>query len=57
MITSPGAHGGDGEAVARALGIDPDAMLDLSQSVNPFAPDVAAVASRSAGFLDPFGQD
>lgn len=42
-----GAHGGDGVAVARALGLAPDAVLDLSMSLNPLAPDpVAAVASH-----------
>jgi histidinol-phosphate/aromatic aminotransferase/cobyric acid decarboxylase-like protein len=51
MISRPGAHGGDGEAVARALGLDPDAVLDLSQSLNPFAPDITAIASRHLGAL------
>ena len=37
-----GTHGGDCPAIARALGID---VLDLSQSLNPFAPDVAAIVS------------
>jgi histidinol-phosphate/aromatic aminotransferase/cobyric acid decarboxylase-like protein len=48
-IPPAGGHGGDGAAVARALGLDPASVLDLSQSLNPFAPDVAAVA---AGHLD-----
>ena len=39
----PGPHGGDGAAVARLLGLDPDDLLDLSASLNPLAPDVAAV--------------
>lgn len=39
------AHGGDGPAIARALGID---VLDLSQSLNPFAPDTAALVARHA---------
>lgn len=38
-IPPPGAHGGDGRAIARALGLDPDCILDLSQSLNPLAPD------------------
>ncbi|MEM8708118.1 MAG: aminotransferase class I/II-fold pyridoxal phosphate-dependent enzyme [Actinomycetota bacterium] len=45
-IPAAGAHGGDGPAIARALGID---VLDLSQSLNPFAPDVAAMVTRHAG--------
>lgn len=40
MIPSPGAHGGDGARVAAALGVDPAAVLDLSVSLNPVAPDV-----------------
>lgn len=42
-IPPPGAHGGDGVRVAAALGVDPDALVDLSASMNPFAPDVAAL--------------
>ena len=44
-----GPHGGDAAAVAAALGCDPDEILDLSVSLNPEAPDVAALA---AGHLD-----
>ena len=44
-IPEPGAHGGDGVAVARALGVDPASIVDLSMSLNPFAPDVAALAA------------
>ena len=43
---APGPHGGDGAAVARQLGLDPAAMLDLSASLNPLAPDVAALVRR-----------
>jgi len=32
--------------VAEALGVDPGSILDLSQNLNPFAPDVGAVAAR-----------
>jgi len=39
-------HGGDGPAVARALGIDPADLLDLSQNLNPFAPPAADVVRR-----------
>ena len=45
-VPPPGAHGGDGAAVARALGLAPDEVVDLSMSLNPFAPDVAALAAR-----------
>lgn len=44
-VPAAGRHGGDGPAVAAALGLDPSSMLDLSQSLNPFAPDVAALAA------------
>lgn len=40
-IPAAGAHGGDGARVAAALGVDPASMIDLSASMNPFAPDVA----------------
>jgi histidinol-phosphate/aromatic aminotransferase/cobyric acid decarboxylase-like protein len=43
-ILAGGAHGGDVEAVARVLGVDPAGILDLSVSLNPDAPDVAALA-------------
>jgi histidinol-phosphate/aromatic aminotransferase/cobyric acid decarboxylase-like protein len=50
-IPVPGAHGGDGPAVARALGVRPDDVIDLSLSLNPFAPDVAALARRHVNAL------
>jgi histidinol-phosphate/aromatic aminotransferase/cobyric acid decarboxylase-like protein len=50
-LPGPGVHGGDGRAVARALGLDPDAILDLSQSLNPFAPDPGPVVARHLGAL------
>ena len=50
-VPPPGPHGGDGARVAAALGIDPDDVLDLSASLNPFAPDVAALAGRRLGAL------
>lgn len=46
MIPAPGPHGGDGPAVARALGLDAASVVDLSLSLNPCAPDVGAVAAR-----------
>jgi histidinol-phosphate/aromatic aminotransferase/cobyric acid decarboxylase-like protein len=45
-VPAPGPHGGDGLAVARALGLDPSTVIDLSQSLNPFAPDAAGLAAR-----------
>jgi len=52
-VTVPpaGCHGGDGRAVARALGLDPDTVLDLSQSLNPLAPDPVPVVARHLGAL------
>ncbi len=40
------AHGGDGQRVAAALGLDPSAVLDLSASMNPVAPDPVPVLAR-----------
>jgi histidinol-phosphate/aromatic aminotransferase/cobyric acid decarboxylase-like protein len=48
-VPPPGFHGGDGPAVAEALGLDPSSILDLSVSLNPCAPDVRALA---LGHLD-----
>jgi histidinol-phosphate/aromatic aminotransferase/cobyric acid decarboxylase-like protein len=50
MIPAPGAHGGDGERLARALGIE---VLDLSMSLNPVAPDARPVVTRH---LDALGR-
>ena len=59
VVPAAGRHGGDGTAVARALGLEPDSLLDLSQNLNPFAPDVGALAKRHLGELrrypDPAG--
>jgi histidinol-phosphate/aromatic aminotransferase/cobyric acid decarboxylase-like protein len=41
-----GAHGGDGARLARALGVPIEAVLDLSASLNPVAPDPAPVLAR-----------
>jgi histidinol-phosphate/aromatic aminotransferase/cobyric acid decarboxylase-like protein len=48
-VPPPGQHGGDGPSVAEALGLDASSMLDLSVSLNPFAPDVPGLA---LGHLD-----
>jgi histidinol-phosphate/aromatic aminotransferase/cobyric acid decarboxylase-like protein len=50
-IPAPGAHGGDAERIARALGLDPDSLLDLSASMNPVAPDVVTLAASHLGSL------
>jgi histidinol-phosphate/aromatic aminotransferase/cobyric acid decarboxylase-like protein len=42
----PGPHGGDGDRLAAALGIDRAEVLDLSASLNPVAPDVTEVVHR-----------
>ena len=42
----PGPHGGDGDRLAAALGIDRSEVLDLSASLNPVAPDAAPVVGR-----------
>jgi len=39
-IPPPGAHGGDAAAIAAALGLAVDGVLDLSASLNPVAPDI-----------------
>ena len=39
-------HGGNGVAVARALGIDPAHVLDLSAGINPVAPDPTPILAR-----------
>ncbi|MFZ6003115.1 MAG: aminotransferase class I/II-fold pyridoxal phosphate-dependent enzyme [Actinomycetota bacterium] len=48
MITPPGAHGGDGAAVAAGIGLDPTQILDLSATLNPFAPNLAPLLARHA---------
>lgn len=53
QLPPPGAHGGDGVAVAKALGIDPATVLDLSATLNPLAPPLVPVVSRH---LDSLGR-
>lgn len=50
-IPPPGPHGGDGPQVAAALGLDPTQVLDLSASLNPFAPSVPVLARRHLDVL------
>ncbi len=38
-------HGGNGRVVARAFGMDPSQVLDLSFSANPFAPDPTPIVT------------
>lgn len=52
-----GAHGGDVAAVARALGCDSAELLDLSASLHPFAPDVAAMAAPHLSALGTYPDD
>jgi histidinol-phosphate/aromatic aminotransferase/cobyric acid decarboxylase-like protein len=51
QIPPPREHGGDAATVAAALGLPPDALLDLSVSANPAAPDVVAIATRHVDAL------
>jgi histidinol-phosphate/aromatic aminotransferase/cobyric acid decarboxylase-like protein len=46
VIPPPGPHGGDGARLAAALGVDPSAVVDLSASLNPVAPDAAEVVAK-----------
>lgn len=45
IVPPGGPHGGDGAAVAAALGLPAGELLDLSVSLNPYAPDVTALVS------------
>lgn len=47
-IPAAGEHGGDSWRLAAALGVAPADIIDLSASVNPFAPDVASLVARLA---------
>ncbi|HEX2047451.1 MAG TPA: aminotransferase class I/II-fold pyridoxal phosphate-dependent enzyme [Acidimicrobiales bacterium] len=47
-----GSHGGDGARLAAALGVDPGAVLDLSASLNPVAPDPGEVVAKHLDALD-----
>jgi len=51
VIAPPGAHGGDGMAVAASLGLDPANVVDLSASLNPFAPDLTPLLAGNARAL------
>jgi histidinol-phosphate/aromatic aminotransferase/cobyric acid decarboxylase-like protein len=47
----PGPHGGEGPRLAAHLGLAPDAVLDLSQSLNPAAPDPAPVLAAHTDWV------
>ncbi|MEO5679904.1 MAG: aminotransferase class I/II-fold pyridoxal phosphate-dependent enzyme [Acidimicrobiales bacterium] len=53
VLPPAGPHGGDGARVAAALGVDVSAVLDLSASMNPVAPDPRPVVARH---LDALGR-
>jgi histidinol-phosphate/aromatic aminotransferase/cobyric acid decarboxylase-like protein len=53
QLPPAGEHGGDGSRLAQALGIEPSAVLDLSASLNPVAPDPRPVVARH---LDAIGR-
>jgi histidinol-phosphate/aromatic aminotransferase/cobyric acid decarboxylase-like protein len=52
-VIPSGGHGGDGARLAAALGVDPGAVLDLSASLNPVAPDPGEVVAKH---LDALGR-
>ncbi len=52
-VPPAGPHGGDGARLAAALGLAPGDVLDLSASLNPFAPDPAPIVARH---LDALGR-
>lgn len=54
-VPAPGPHGGDGATIARWLGVPVEQVLDLSASLNPFAPDVEALVVRHAAAVRRYG--
>ena len=54
-VPAPGAHGGDGAAIAAWLGVPTDAVLDLSASLSPVATDVAPLLARHAAEVHRYG--
>jgi histidinol-phosphate/aromatic aminotransferase/cobyric acid decarboxylase-like protein len=57
FVPPPGPHGGDAAALARALGIETDAVLDLSVSLNPVAPDVTPIVREHLHALRRYPDD
>jgi histidinol-phosphate/aromatic aminotransferase/cobyric acid decarboxylase-like protein len=45
-VPPPGPHGGDGWRLARALGLDPASITDLSHTLNPWAPHITELARQ-----------
>lgn len=56
-VLPPGDHGGDAHRLARALGCDRRAILDLSASLNPVAPDCQDVLRSALDDLDHYPDD
>jgi histidinol-phosphate/aromatic aminotransferase/cobyric acid decarboxylase-like protein len=48
---NPRPHGGDARRIAQQLGLDPADVIDLSASLNPFAPDPTEIISRHLSAL------
>lgn len=46
-LPRPGEHGGDASGIAKAIGMPENMVLDLSMSLNPFAPDFRPVLHRA----------
>lgn len=56
-LVTPGAHGGDAWRLAEALEVPLDHVLDLSASLNPVAPPVAALAAAHLDELTRYPSD
>lgn len=50
--TPPAAHGGLQEAELRALGLDPDGVLDFSSSTNPYGPNPELLRALAGARID-----
>jgi histidinol-phosphate/aromatic aminotransferase/cobyric acid decarboxylase-like protein len=50
-LVTPGEHGGEGPRLAAVLGIETHRVLDLSQSLNPAAPDPVPIVARNVGTI------
>ncbi len=50
-VPAAGEHGGDGPAIAAALGFSVRELLDLSLTLNPFAPPLEEMLGRHLGSL------